>query len=226
MSSARKVAANRINGRRSRGPRTRAGKASSSRNALRHGLAGFSGKNPAVVEKIEVMAKAICQNDGNPLLLEQALLIAENELLMRSVRAERVAVIERLRDGDAIALAKGDNSVALAEARFLQCQEAGSELDRINALVHVMRHEGKDPEQEQLTETIKSVWTQQAPKIRDEYDALREALPDLERLARYERRARSRHKRAFRAFIAIKATQIYKQTSSMQIEYVPSDDGR
>jgi len=41
---------------------------------------------------------------------------------------------------------------------------------------------------------------------RDEFDAMREAMPDLERLGRYERRAWSRQKRAMREFIAIKAS--------------------
>ena len=39
---------------------------------------------------------------------------------------------------------------------------------------------------------------------RDEVDAMREAMPDLERLARYDRRAWSRRKRAMRNFMAIK----------------------
>jgi hypothetical protein len=42
-------------------------------------------------------------------------------------------------------------------------------------------------------------------KSRDEFDALRLAMPDLDRLARYERRAWSRQKRAFREFIEIKS---------------------
>jgi hypothetical protein len=39
---------------------------------------------------------------------------------------------------------------------------------------------------------------------RDEIDAMCEAMPDLNRLDRYERRAWSRRKRAFRSFIEIK----------------------
>jgi hypothetical protein len=48
----------------------------------------------------------LCRDDDDPLLREQALRIAENELLLLWVRVRRVGVIERLRDATAIALAK------------------------------------------------------------------------------------------------------------------------
>ena len=41
---------------------------------------------------------------------------------------------------------------------------------------------------------------------RDEYEAFKEAMPDLTRLLRYERRAWSRLKRAIEMFIAILVT--------------------
>jgi hypothetical protein len=47
---------------------------------------------------------------------------------------------------------------------------------------------------------------QKPTKSRDEFDAMRRAMPDLDRLARYERRAWSRWKRAIRDFIEIKST--------------------
>jgi hypothetical protein len=51
-------------------------------------------------------------------------------------------------------------------------------------------------------------WKYEPLKDRDEYEAMREAIGDLERLRRYERRAWSRRNRAIRGFIAIKATSI------------------
>ena len=51
-------------------------------------------------------------------------------------------------------------------------------------------------------------WKYDPLKDRDEYEAMREAIGDLERLRRYERRAWSRRNRAIRGFIAIKATSI------------------
>src|SRR5437588_12950126 len=108
MSSERKIAANRRNARKSRGPRTLAGKVRASRNACRHGLAAISHDNLAYCAEIEQAAKAICEGDSDPLLFDQALIIAENDLILRCVRTQQVFVIERLRDATAMALAKGD----------------------------------------------------------------------------------------------------------------------
>ena len=105
MTSAKKVAANRINGRKSRGPRTGAGKARASRNARRHGLAAFNNKDPAMAERVKQMVDAICQGNDDPLLREQAVAIAESQLWLDCVKAEKLALIERLRDPTAYTLA-------------------------------------------------------------------------------------------------------------------------
>jgi hypothetical protein len=136
-----KIAMNRNNDRKRRGPRTAAGKSRVSFNALRHGLAAVMRYNRAHSPRIERMARAICGDDQNPLLFDQALAIAEHEIVLLRVRAERVAAIERRRD-------------------------------KLNPI-----------------------------EWRDELDAMRDALPDLDRLARYERRAWSRRKRAIRNFM-------------------------
>jgi hypothetical protein len=60
--SARKLAANRANAMASTGPRTAAGKARSSRNALRHGLCSESWADPAVTRAIERLGRAIAGN--------------------------------------------------------------------------------------------------------------------------------------------------------------------
>ena len=124
MTSERKIAANRLNGRKSRGPRTAAGKRIASRNALRHGLAAITHRQPVSSDEIERFAKALCGGDDDPSLLEQARVIAGNELVRRAISAQQLAVVERVRDRSAIALAKGDNGVALGEARFLKTRLA------------------------------------------------------------------------------------------------------
>ena len=119
MISRARAEASRNNGRKSRGPRTAAGKSCASHNALRHGLAAFTYK-PAAFAEVERIAKAICNGDTNPLLFEQALVIAENEMVLRCVRVEAIALIERLRDITAKPLSKRDNSLTRAKARLGQ----------------------------------------------------------------------------------------------------------
>jgi hypothetical protein len=187
------------NRNRRRGPRTAAGKSRASRKTLRHGLAAITRHNPTLFPDIERMAKALCNGDSNPLVLEQALVIAENELVLRSVRAERVAVIERLRDRTATPLTRRDSSLARAKARFRGVKLKYKWLVRAKA-----KNAERDSPQELESGAAQAMGKQKPTKSRDEFDAMRHAMPDLDRLARYERRAWSRWKRAIRDFIKIK----------------------
>jgi len=204
MTSAKKIAANRLNGRNSRGPRTQEGKAAASRNALRHGLTTISYRNPAFAREIEERAKALCDGDANPHLFRHAVIIAECDFVLRLIRRETVAVIERCRDRNAIALAKGDNSIALAKARRRKTERALAELKSIGITL-----DGLDaiiPEhltQEGADERRKYEPLEPPTQDRDEVDAFCEAIPDLKKLERYERRAWSRRKRAIRDFIGM-----------------------
>ena len=128
MTSERETAANRLNARKSRGPRTAAGKAIASRNALRHGLAALVHKHPVLSAEIEGFAEALCEGDNDPTLFAQALIIGRNELVLRTISAQQIGVIERLADPSAIALAKGDNSLKLGKAHLRKCKRAFKEL--------------------------------------------------------------------------------------------------
>jgi hypothetical protein len=72
MASEKQIAANRRNARKSSGPRSVAGKARASRNAIRHGLAGNFWKDPSAAYAIETMTKLLRQS-GQP---EQAARLA------------------------------------------------------------------------------------------------------------------------------------------------------
>jgi hypothetical protein len=126
MSSARKVEASRANGRKSRGPRSAAGKAVASRNALRHGLVAVTHRPPVSAEEIERFAKALCGDDNDPALYEQTRIIAQNELVLRAIIAQQLAVVERSCEPSAFALAKGDKS--LVKARILKRELAYEQL--------------------------------------------------------------------------------------------------
>jgi hypothetical protein len=212
MTSAKKVAANRINGRKSRGPRTGAGKARASRNARRHGLAAVNNKDPAMAGRVKQMVDAICQGDDDPLLREQAVAIAESQLWLDCVKAEKLALIERLRDPTAFTLALNIR-LARARARMRLFDVADRQQKIIDDLITKTKAAGRDPEREPLPPHIEAAWPRPSFRSedveRDEHEALREGIEDLVRLLRYERRAWSRRKRAVRAFMAIKLMNLH-----------------
>jgi hypothetical protein len=213
VSSPAKIAANQRNGRRSRGPRTAAGKRRASRNALRHGLAAIGRDNAAVFPDIERRAKAFCNGDTDPLLFEQALIIAENEFILRCVRIERVAAIERMRDPNAIPFTKTHASLARAKARIREAELTYEQLIAAKAKNASennaeARDSARKPTNNASMSNASGGEPTRQPKpiaLRDEFDAMRLAMLDLNRLERYERRAWSRRKRAVRAFIQIRA---------------------
>jgi hypothetical protein len=155
MTSERKIAANRLNAKKSRGPRTAAGKSLASRNALRHGLRAITHRHPTPSSEIERFAKAICGADNDPLLFEQACIIAENDFVLRAIHAQQLAVVERVQEVTAIALAKGDNRLALAKARSLRSRLAHDELVALrDKLLLQYKDELADPIETQVDDLV------------------------------------------------------------------------
>jgi hypothetical protein len=229
MTSDRKIAANRRNGRKSRGPRGAAGKRIASRNALRHGLTAVVHGKPVSNYESERFAKALCDDDNDPALFEQGLVIAKEEFVLRAVNAQQIVAIERLRDPSTVALAKRDNSLKLAKARGRESEKAYKELISLrDSLMEKYKDELPPPPadheydlfppqlQAVLRKKVEAAANGQGPteapadKVeqsvyeRDESAALEEAAIDLLRLDRYERRARSRQNRAILAFMNLK----------------------
>jgi hypothetical protein len=97
MASDRKIAANRRNSWRSSGPRTVAGKLQVSRNALRHGLAAATLRDPGIAAEADRLATAIAGESADAAQREQALIIAESELTLLRVRAVRTNILEQMR---------------------------------------------------------------------------------------------------------------------------------
>jgi hypothetical protein len=131
MTSVRKIEANRRNSRKSSGPRTAAGKAIASRNALRHGLSALTHLQPLPTPEIEQFARALSGDDNNPALFAQAVQIAQNEMALQAIRAHQVHVVERLREEPfQAAFAKKDNSLELGLARFMKGWLAAYEIEK------------------------------------------------------------------------------------------------
>ena len=134
MASSKQIAANRRNARKSTGPKSVRGRARSSRNALRHGLAVPVEADPHVRDEVKKLAKAIAAAAGLARPGEAAHAFAEAEFDLLRIRKLK--------------------STVLNEAGFI----AGGDLDDLASL-----------------------------------------NDKLSKLARYERRAFSRRKRALRS---------------------------
>jgi hypothetical protein len=214
VSSQAKIAANRANGRKSRGPRTTAGKSKASGNAFRHGLAAISRKQSEIFAESEPIARAICNRATNPLLFEQALIIAENGFVLRCVQAERIAAIERHRDKTVTALATGDLGFARARATFARAKLAYAALVQGKTQTPTSENTAStDATPMRSRQAGERITTEHAgrgkPALeRDEFDAMRSAMPDLNRLERYRRRAWSREMRAIRRFLEIQSADV------------------
>jgi hypothetical protein len=224
MTSERKIAANRENSRKSSGPRTAAGKSKASRNALRHGLAAITYRRPAPSAEIERFAERLCGNDDDPILFTHAHAIAESEMVLRMIRMQQIAVIERLRELSATALANGDNTIQLGMVRQMQSRIARHDLERLVPMLldkykyQILAGDNlgerigyQEPVPLELKVLIEPVSEQEEAlalkrarteiEERDEHEALKAAAPDLRRLERYEGRAQTRQLRAIRNFI-------------------------
>lgn len=87
--SERKKAANRANGRASRGPKTAEGKSRSSQNALGHGLSLPVMTNPALAKEVELLAQQIAGDGAGHHILEYARAVAEAQIDLTRIRRSR-----------------------------------------------------------------------------------------------------------------------------------------
>ena len=94
MATDRQIAANRRNGSLGRGPKTSAGKARSSRNALKHGLSIPVSRDKTLRRQIMVLARILAQSEaGN--VFGKARAAAEAELELVRARGVMEAVLAR-----------------------------------------------------------------------------------------------------------------------------------
>src|SRR5216684_1637846 len=118
MSSDQQIAANRNNAKRSTGPRSKAGREVSRRNALRHGLAIDIGNDPAFHDDIEELAKVLSHSGGTQKVCGHARDAAEAQFDLLRIRRTRAWLFETLYFGQPAAsdgLAKLNDELAKLE---------------------------------------------------------------------------------------------------------------
>jgi hypothetical protein len=96
VASKRQIGANQTNAQKSTGPRSKAGKEASSRNALRHGLAISIGSDPAFRDDIEKLAIALSGSEKTQNLYGIAREAAEATLELSRIRKLRTSLFEKL----------------------------------------------------------------------------------------------------------------------------------
>ena len=96
MATERQIAANRLNARQSKGPRSKGAKERASQNAYRHGLSLSLTSSAAIAKRLDALARKIAGNSKNEIILEHARDAAEAELELERVRQVKVALIERV----------------------------------------------------------------------------------------------------------------------------------
>src|SRR5882762_2484391 len=86
MASEKQIAANRANAKRSTGPKTVAGKMSSSRNAFRHGLSAPLQLDPIMSAKVEAIARAVAGEQADQDLSASGVDFARAQLELLRIR--------------------------------------------------------------------------------------------------------------------------------------------
>jgi hypothetical protein len=96
LTSDRQKRANQANAKASTGPKTKAGKTRSARNALRHGLNIPISSDPALVPQAEAIARKIAGPNPDGDALERAFRIGEAQVDLNRVRTRRLSLLTKL----------------------------------------------------------------------------------------------------------------------------------
>ena len=160
MATERQIAANRRNASRSTGPRSRAGRKRAGGNATVHGLTANLLSNFALAEQVEKLACQIAGSADDAILLQYARDAAYAEIDLARVQQIKVALIER---ASAVGTLDGPIFDHVRGVRKILDMLARGELPRRT-----------DP-----------LATMPSGEIERTAEALRRALPQLTKLARY-----------------------------------------
>jgi len=214
MPSQKQFEVNRRNARKSTGPRTSEGKARSSQNSFRHGLASAARPEDSD-EQAAKLRDLLCGDDAGEEQRQQAAIVAECQVFLARVRVARVIAIERIRVrgvrsflADYIIQRRTDKAMHLVE---------GGDLQRATRKLRRLAAEARRAERKHLEEQIRC-WRSLGGSLTEDgvtthrngervplgdWESISLVLDELRALSRYEKRALSRRRTAIERLIAI-----------------------
>jgi hypothetical protein len=179
LTSEKQRRANQTNARASSGPKTKAGKARSAQNALRHGLSIPVCKEPSLSSQAEEIARKLAGPDPDDTLLDRARAVSEAQVDLNRVRARRNALVSRL----------------LADPEYQPLSAYKGQVRKLRTIGRIERILGRsfDIESPIEFERLKDDDEKFATIVEDR-------IRELTAFDRYERRAISKRKSTIRAF--------------------------
>jgi hypothetical protein len=198
MPSSQKLVANRANAKRGTGPRSVEGKARSSSNAFKHGLAVPASLVPDLAPDVTRLAREIAgENETDPVVLEAAVRLAEAAIDVLRARRARTELLGRL--------AQSPYFLPMSAMEPMPTQfmsyKPSSLAARIRAIHDGTFEELQRIERVQFRQVLKN--HEDVQRIKQHNANVRQSLAQwdqFEKLDRYERRALSRRNTAIRVF--------------------------
>jgi hypothetical protein len=181
LTSDRRWRASQANAQASGGPKTKAGKARSARNALRHGLSIPVCKEPSLSVQAEEIALKLAGPDPDESSLDRARAIGEAQVNLNRVRVLRNALVTQL----------------LADHKYQPLSAHKNQRRKMRTIDRIERILGTSFDSDDIEPLV-----ERKPLKDDEKFAtvVEDGIRELAALDRYERRAISKRKFAIRAF--------------------------
>jgi hypothetical protein len=191
MATSRRQQANRANAGWSKGPKSQAGKARAARNARRHGLATSVWSDPEMSAAAESLARELAAPPAGPELQSRAREAAAAHIDVHRVQRARHALMVQ----------------ALADPLPVPTTSRAAR-QHVKDLIELDERLGGD-----LYVPWRLRTAAQIPEGAEKFALVISNLArKLAALERYERRATSRRKRAFRHFVAAQRKQLHDHT--------------